>query len=256
MDYLSAHREKESQYWKDQVVLVTGGSRGIGAAIAHHLAQLGAKVAINFVSQESQARQVQSQCPPGLTEVYQADVSDPTQVEQMLERIRADLGPISILVNNGGITADNLTMTMTNEQWDKVIGVHLNGAFYTTRSVLKDMTLKRHGRIINMASVSGVKGTTGQGNYSAAKAGLIGFSKAIAREMGRKKITCNAIALGVIDTQMLETLSPEVLTQYKKSTSVQRLGTTSEVANLVGYLAGPHAGFLTGQAIIMDGGMI
>lgn len=245
-----------SAYWQEQVVLVTGGSRGIGAELAAHFSSLGAKVAINFASNRGQAEATLARCASERTKLYQADVGKEEDVARMMEAIEADLGAVSVLVNNAGQTRDGLLMTMKTEDWRSVMSTHLDGAFFCSRHAVKGMLGARHGRIVNISSVSGIKGTAGQTNYSAAKAGLIGFTRALAREMGKKKITCNAVALGVIDTEMTQVLAPEVLAEYKQGIAVKRFGNVAEVAKLVEYIAGPDAGFLTGQVITFDGGMI
>lgn len=242
--------------WEKQTVLVTGASRGIGAEIAKRFSALGAKVAINYAKSESQAREVLSQCDAERTRLYQADVSQEDQVNSMIDRIGEELGPVTVLVNNAGQTRDQLLMMMKTEDWRSVIGTHLDGAFFCSRAVLRGMLVNKRGRIINISSVSGLKGTPGQCNYSAAKAGLIGFTKALAREMGKKNITCNAVALGVIDTEMTQSLPPEVLKGYRDATSLKRFGRSSEVADTVEFLASDRADYISGQVIVLDGGIL
>ena len=243
-------------YWEDHTVLVTGASRGIGREIAIHLSKLGCRVAVNYNSSQSHAEEVLSQCNPEKTKIYKADVGQEDQVKAMIDAIEKDLGQVTLLINNAGQTRDTLLMTMSTDDWKSVMATHLDGAFFCTRGVVRGMVRKKFGRVVNITSVSGIKGTPGQCNYSAAKAGLIGFTKALAREMGKKNITSNAIALGVIDTDMTRVLSEEVLNQYKDATAVKRLGTTNEVAKLVEYLCGPDSGYITAQVITLDGGII
>jgi len=245
-----------SEYWKKQVVLITGSSRGIGRDLAIHFSQLGCKVAINYAASEQKAKDVLAQCNSEHTRMYKADVGNESEVNEMIEKISNELGNVTILVNNAGQTRDGLLMVMKTQDWKDVMNTHLDGMFYCSRAVLRGMLKNKGGRIINMASVSGIKGTPGQTNYSAAKAGMIGFTKALAREMGKRNITCNAIAPGVIETEMTEVLSPEVLTEYKKIIPLQRFGNTSELSALVEYLASEKAAYVTGQCITIDGGMI
>jgi 3-oxoacyl-[acyl-carrier protein] reductase len=160
------------------------------------------------------------------------------------------------LVNNAGQTRDGLILTMKTADWREVLGTHLDGAFFCTRAVLRDMLAKRRGRIVNVASISGLRGTAGQSNYSAAKAGLIGFTRAVAREMGKKNITVNAVALGVIETDMTAVLPEAVRADYKEQTSLKRFGTVAEVADLIEFVAGPRAAYMTGQVLPLDGGMV
>jgi 3-oxoacyl-[acyl-carrier protein] reductase len=243
-------------FWENQVVLVTGASRGIGRELAIRFSSLGAKVAINYVSNEERAKEVLEKCNPEKTKLYRADVGIETDVTAMIERIEADFGDVTILVNNAGQTRDGLLMLMSAEDWRAVMSTHLDGAFYCSRAVMRGMVSNKFGRVINISSVSGIKGTAGQTNYSTAKAGLIGFTRALSREMGKKKITCNAVALGVIETEMTQDLSPEVLKGYKDSTSLKRFGQTSEVADLVEFLASDKSSYLTGQVITLDGGLV
>ena len=243
-------------YWQNQTVLVTGASRGIGRELAIRFSSLGAKVAINYLSNEIRAAEVLKSCNVSRTRIYRADVGIESDVNSMIEAIEKDLGPITILINNAGQTRDGLLLSMSTEDWRSVMSTHLDGAFFCSRAVMRGMLGKKFGRIINMTSVSGVRGTAGQSNYSAAKAGVIGFTKAVAREMGKRKITCNAVALGVIETEMTGDLTPEVLEAYKATTSLKRFGQTSEVADLVEFLASEKSGYLTGQVVTLDGGMI
>ena len=243
-------------FWRDQVVLVTGASRGIGKEIALAFAKSGAKVAINYRSNESQAQSVLEQCEPDRAKLFRADVSNESEVKKMFAEIETDLGPVSILINNAGITRDGLLMMMSTKDWRDVMSTHLDGAFFCSREAIKHMLSKKFGRVINISSISGVKGTPGQCNYSAAKAGLIGFSKALAREMGKKNITSNALVLGIIETEMLEALTDDARKNYLKAIPLKRFGTPHEAAQLCLYLAGPDGGYVTGQAVVMDGGFI
>lgn len=244
-------------YWSNQVILVTGSSRGIGRDLAIHFANLGAKVAINYNSNEQKAKEIIEQASQkDRMRAYKADVSKEEDVVQMIEQISKDLGAVTILVNNAGVTRDGLLMAMSYEDWRTVQSVHMDGMFFCSKAVMRGMVKGRFGRIINISSVSGIKGTAGQTNYSAAKAGMIGFTKALAREMGKRNITCNAIAPGVIETEMTGVLPPEVLKAYEEATALKRFGKASELNGLVEFLAGPNAGYITGQVVAIDGGMV
>ena len=245
-----------SDYWRKQCVLVTGSSRGLGRELAVHFSKLGAHVAVNFLKNESAAHDTLSLCAGRDTKVYQADVGNEDSVQQMVKRIDAELGPISILINNAGHTRDGLLIQMSSEQWRSVLNTHLDGAFYCSREVLKNMMNAKFGRIINVSSVAGVRGTMGQCNYSAAKAGLIGFTKALSKEIGTMNITCNAVVLGMIDTELTARLTDEAKKQKIDRTALRRMGSKSEVAGLIEYLAGPHSSFITGAALNVDGGAI
>ena len=243
-------------YWNSQVVLVTGSSRGIGKDLAIHFSKLGAKVAINYSSSEDKAKEVLRQCNSESTRVYKANVGVETEVNKMIESISKELGNVTILVNNAGITRDGLLMAMKTTDWTEVMKVHMDGMFYCCRGVLRGMLKNKSGRIINISSVSGIKGTPGQTNYSAAKAGMIGFTKALAREMGKRNITCNAVAPGLIETEMTGVLEAPVLEEYKKNIALQRFGKTNEICGLVEFLSSETAGYITGQCITIDGGLI
>ena len=246
----------DEEYWREQTVLVTGGSRGIGRELVRRFAGLGARVAGTYLSNQAQAEALAAECGPERVRFYRADVSKEEDVAAMVAAARKDLGPITVLLNNAGQTRDGLLMTMKTSDWREVLGTHLDGAFFCTRAVLRDMLGKRRGRIVNVASISGLRGTAGQCNYSAAKAGLIGFTRALAREMGKKNITVNAVALGVIDTEMTAVLSEDVRAAYKEQTSLKRFGSVQEVADLVEFVAGPRAAYMTGQVLPLDGGMV
>lgn len=243
-------------YWQNQVVLVTGASRGIGRELAIRFSSLGAKVAINYVSNEERAKEAIEHCHPERTRLYRADIGKESDVTEMISNIEKDLGAVTILINNAGQTRDGLLMAMSTDDWKSVLSTHLDGAFFCSRAVMPSMSKSRFGRIVNVSSVSGIKGTPGQTNYSAAKAGLIGFTRALAREMGKRKITCNAVALGVIETEMSNELPPEVLSVYKDANALKRFGTTSEVADLIEFLSSDRASYLTGQVITLDGGLV
>ncbi len=236
--------------------LVTGGSRGLGRAVCLKLAQQGIPVIINYQSRIEAAEEVKETIVSngGIAELLQFNVSDKTAVDNALETWEKEHPNdyIAILVNNAGIRQDNLMIFMQDEQWDNVINVSLNGFFYVTRRLLKNMMTKRYGRIINMASLSGIKGLPGQTNYSAAKAALIGATKALAQEVAARKITVNAVAPGFISTDMTKGLDEDSL---KKLVPMQRFGKPEEVASLVGYLASEDSSYITGEVISINGGL-
>lgn len=236
--------------------LVTGGSRGLGAAISRRLAHQGYAVIINYVSDAQSAHAVAEsiRAEGGTAEVLRFDVSDEAAVDTALEGWEATHPDdyIAVLVNNAGIREDSLMIFMQAEQWHKVIGTTLDGFFHVTRRVLKGMLTRRHGRIINMASLSGLKGLPGQTNYSAAKAALIGATKALAQEVAPRKVTVNAIAPGFIKSDMTKDLDETVL---KKQVPLGRFGEAEEVAALVGFLASAEAAYITGETISINGGL-
>lgn len=240
-----------------RVALVTGGSRGIGRAIALALAGEGADVAISYVSNEGAAQEVvqgvEALGRHGLA--LRCDVSDFTAADNMVSEVVQRLGRVDILVNNAGITRDALLLRMKEEDWDSVLGTNLKGVFNCTRAAAKVMLRQRWGRIINIASVAGFAGNPGQANYAAAKAGIIGFTRVVAKEMGSRGITANAIAPGYITTDMTAGLPGDLKGEILQRIPLGRFGTPEDVAALAVFLAGPASGYITGQVFVVDGGL-
>lgn len=241
----------------DRVALVTGASRGIGRAIALHLASSGCAVAVNYRSRSDAADEVVSTIEEsgGRAIAVAADVGDADAVAAMTAEVVEGFGPISVLVNNAGITDDDLLLRMKPEAWDRVIQTNLGSAYLCTRAVLRGMLKARWGRIINITSVSGLSGNPGQANYAAAKAGLIGLTKSVAKEVGSRGITVNAVAPGFIETDMTEELDEDVRAAVLPAITLGRFGSPEDVAAAVGYLASEGAGYITGQVLVVDGGL-
>ncbi|MCL1597645.1 MAG: 3-oxoacyl-[acyl-carrier-protein] reductase [Actinomycetia bacterium] len=239
------------------VALVTGASRGIGAAIATALAADGFAVAVNYAkSVEGAQRVVDDIVADGGTAIsVQADVSDAEHVAAMFTTVAEQLGPVSVLVNNAGITDDGLLLRMGIDQWDAVIATNLRSVYLCTKAALKSMIRAKAGRIISISSVSGVSGNPGQSNYAASKAGIIGFTQSIAKEVGSRGITVNAIAPGFIATDMTDALGDAVAEGVVQQISLGRLGRPEEVASVVRYLASDGASYITGQTLVVDGGL-
>lgn len=237
------------------VAVVTGGSRGIGRAIAEALAQGGARVAV--VGRDAErASATAAELPGGGHAGFSCDVSDEAAIEQLIKDVEAQLGPIEILVNNAGVTEDNLLVRLTSEAWDRVLDTNLKSAFLLTRSAARGMMRRRSGRIINITSVVGLTGNKGQANYAASKAGLIGLTKAVAKELASRSVLCNAIAPGFIETDMTAALGEETRNALLGQIALGRLGKPEEIAAAVRFLAGPGASYITGQVLVVDGGMV
>lgn len=240
-----------------KVVLVTGGSRGIGRAVAEHFGRLGYRVGVNYASNAAAAEESAKavRVAGGEAMTLQADVGDATAVDRMFTELVEAFGPAEILVNNAGITRDDLMLRMKVDQWDEVIATNLRSVFLCSKASLRGMLRAKWGRIISIGSVSGLAGNPGQANYAAAKAGIIGFTKSLAKEVGSRGITVNAVAPGFVETDMTAELGEEVTDSAAKQIAVGRLGQPEEIASAVGYLASNGAAYITGQTIVVDGGL-
>ena len=239
-----------------QVAIVTGAARGLGRAIAETLAQSGAKVACVDVKAELLAETVSAiQAAGGTAMAWTCDVTDSERVSAVVEEVATTWGGLHILVNNAGITKDTLIMRMKDEQWDAVIAINLRGTFLFTRTASRYLMKAQRGRIINIASVSGITGNPGQANYSASKAGIIGLTRTVAKELASRGITVNAVAPGFIATEMTAALGEEILQEVRKQIPLGRLGDPQDVADAVLFLASEAAGFITGHVLTVDGGL-
>ena len=242
---------------KNKIALITGAGRGIGRAIAIALAKEGAEVVINYNGSEERAKEVKQTIEEngGKASIYKCNVSDFVACEAMIKDIVKEYGHLDILVNNAGITKDGLIMKMKEEDFDSVLNVNLKGTFNTILHSARQMLKQRSGKIINISSVSGILGNVGQANYAASKAGVIGLTKTMARELGSRGITVNAIAPGFVDTEMTEVLSEEIRENACKQIILGRFGKPEDIANTAVFLASDKADYITGQVISVDGGM-
>lgn len=240
-----------------RVALVTGGSRGIGRAVALRLAADGHAVAVNYATNRAAADEVVETIAAngGTAMAVRADVGDADAVSAMFSDIEENLGRVDVLVNNAGITRDDLLLRMGPDAWDQVIETNLRSVYLCSRAAMRGMLRTRWGRIISVSSVSGISGNPGQANYAASKAGIIGFSKSIAREIGSRNITVNVVAPGFIETDMTEQLGTEIAEEVAGRVAVGRLGRPEEIAAAVGYLASDDAAYVTGQTLVVDGGL-
>lgn len=240
-----------------KVALITGAASGIGKRIAEIFAENGAKVAFSHVGPDDKAKEICAELNK-ITEAkeYHSDASNFDQAQKLIDDVVADFGTLDILVNNAGITRDNLMLRMTKEEWDIILRVNLDSVFNLTKAAIKPMMKARSGSIINMASVVGVKGNAGQANYAASKAGVIGFSKSIALELGSRNVRCNAVAPGFIETEMTAKLDEKTVQGWRESIPLKRGGQTTDVANTCLFLASDLSSYITGQVINVDGGML
>ena len=238
-----------------QVALVTGGSRGIGRSICEQLAREGVRVAV-VARDGDRAAGVAGELPADGHRGYACDVADPAAVDALVKQVEQELGGIDILVNNAGVTADNLLVRIDDAAWDRVLDTNLKGAFNLIRAAARGMMRRRKGRIINITSIVGLTGNKGQANYAASKAGLIGLTKTVAKELASRSVLCNAVAPGFIETEMTATLGEDARNALMQQIALGRLGTGDDVAAVVRFLAGPDASYITGQVIVVDGGMV
>jgi 3-oxoacyl-[acyl-carrier protein] reductase len=243
---------------QDKVVLITGASRGIGKSIAEECVKQGAIVAFTYLSSEEKARalEIELSVDGGIAKGFKSDAAKYDDAQLLVDDVVAAFGTIDVLVNNAGITRDTLLMRMTEEQWDEVMNTNLKSAFNLTKAVQRPMLKAKKGSIINMSSVVGVSGNAGQSNYAASKAGLIGFTKSIAQELGSRNIRCNAIAPGFIETEMTAALDQNVVAEWRKSIPLKRGGSPKDVADLTVFLASDMSTYITGQTINVCGGML
>lgn len=239
-----------------KTAIITGATRGIGKGIAEIFAQQGCQIAFTYASSIEKAKSLENELGKSVTvKGYQSDASDYDAAHKLVEDVCSEFGKIDIVVNNAGITKDNLLMRMSLEDYEEVIRVNLNSAFNLTKAVIKPMMKERKGSIINMSSIVGRKGNAGQANYAASKAGLIGFSKSIALELGSRNIRCNVIAPGFIETEMTEKLDPKVVEDWRNNIPLKRGGTPKDIANACLFLASDLSDYITGQVLSVDGGL-
>lgn len=240
-----------------KVALITGATRGIGRGIAEVFARQGAKIAFTYVGSVDKAKELEATLS-SVTQIkgYQSDASDYDAAQKLVEEVMAEFGQIDILINNAGITRDNLLLRMSKEDWDTIIKVNLDSVFNLTKAVIKPMMKARSGSIINMTSVVGISGNGGQANYAASKAGVIGFTKSVALELGSRNIRCNAIAPGFIETEMTASLDEKTLQAWRDGIPMKRGGQPEDIANACVFLGSEMGSYITGQVLNVDGGML
>jgi 3-oxoacyl-[acyl-carrier protein] reductase len=241
-----------------KVALVTGASRGIGKGVVLKLAEQGANIAFTYLSSVEKGKALEEELIKfGIkAKGYQSDAGNHKAADDLVNAVVADFGTVDVLVNNAGVTRDGLLMRMSEQQWDEVINANLKSVFNLTKAIQRPMLKQRKGSIVNMSSVVGVKGNAGQSNYAASKAGIIGFTKSVALELGSRNIRCNAIAPGFIETEMTAALDPKVVEGWKQAIPLKRAGTVEDVANLTLFLASDMSSYITGQVITVCGGML
>jgi 3-oxoacyl-[acyl-carrier protein] reductase len=241
-----------------KTALITGASKGIGRAIAQKFADLGANVAFTYLSSVEKGQALENELSQSGAKVkgFRSDASDFKQAEELVENVVKEFGKLDILVNNAGITRDGLLMRMTEENWDAVINTNLKSVFNLTKAATKHMMRAKNGSIINITSVVGIKGNAGQANYAASKAGIIGFTKSVALELGSRNIRSNAIAPGFIETEMTGELDQAVVDGWKQAIPLKRAGSGEDIANCAAFLASDQSGYITGQVLQVDGGML
>lgn len=242
---------------ENTTVLITGASRGIGKGIVEYFAQQGADIAFTYAGSVEKAQQLETELSSIIKiKAYQSDASDFDASQELVEQVLQDFSKIDVLINNAGITKDNLLLRMSKEDFDKVIDTNLTSVYNMTKAVIKPMMKSRKGSIINMTSVVGIKGNAGQANYAASKAGVIGFTKSVALELGSRNIRCNAIAPGFIETEMTAALDEETRKEWAKNIPLQRGGTPEDIAKTCLFLATDMSSYITGQVLNVDGGML
>lgn len=241
-----------------KVAIITGASKGIGRGIAEAYVKEGATVAFTYLSsvEKGEALEKELSAQGGTAKGYRSDASDMSQAEELIKNVMADFGKIDIVVNNAGITKDNLLMRMSEEDFNRVIQVNLNSVFNMTKAVQRTMLKQRHGSIINISSVVGIKGNAGQANYAASKAGAIGFSKSVALELGSRSIRCNVVAPGFIETEMTAVLDENTVQGWRDAIPLKRGGSPEDVANACVFLGSDMSAYITGQVLNVDGGML
>ena len=243
---------------ENKIVIVTGASRGIGKSIAEECVNQGATVIFTYLSSKEKAEALEAELSAngGVAKGYKSDASKFEEAQALVDSVVSEYGTVDVLINNAGITRDTLLMRMSEEQWDEVINTNLKSAFNLTKAVQRPMLKARSGSIVNMSSVVGVKGNAGQANYAASKAGLIGFTKSVAAELGSRNIRCNAIAPGFIETEMTEALDQKVVQEWRNGIPLKRGGSPLDVANATVFLASDMSAYVTGQTIHVCGGML
>ncbi|MEN8138966.1 MAG: 3-oxoacyl-[acyl-carrier-protein] reductase [Bacteroidota bacterium] len=246
------------QLLEGKTVIITGASRGIGREIAEVFAKNGANIAFTYLSSVEKGQALEQELGKFGTKIkgFRSDASDYSAAEQLAKDVVSEFGSIDVLINNAGITRDNLLMRMSEEQWDEVIRINLKSVFNLTKAVQRTMLKQRKGSIVNMSSVVGVKGNAGQANYSASKAGIIGFTKSVALELGSRNIRANVIAPGFIETEMTDALDDKMVAEWRNAIPLKRGGTGEDVANLALFLASDLSSYITGQVVNVDGGML